>query len=306
MKDAIEILLEGRPHPTAQKLLEFHRRNSTFFLAFASEFFWLKKRGRPGAAKSLLMFLRGAKHWQAVDEHMVNNDIFPLLSRICVLLYPTLNNGTLKFRPCEADEILGTWIGPRGGKKKVMVLHAGEALRLEIAQLPPMPAPPVVKRPSKRHKTVTAAEAAWVLPFIKELIAGAPHPRNRTLQMLLRHARTQPEVFYLADKRMKAELAKRLDHFSGLDFLAYAVQTAKRAKGEKRFTSPSKLEALYCRALDRRNPQFNGWSEFKEDSKGKIRPGRANALLGCYIAPAPINGEPHPRLLWLRDEQAAQ
>src|ERR1700761_2390800 len=127
-KDAVEILLETRPHPTAQKLLYFHRANRTFFAAFAAEFLWLKKRRRPGAAKALLMFLRGAKRWQAVDEFMVNDHLFPLLSRICILLYPELNNGTLKLHQCEADAILGTWIAPRGGKKKGMVLHAGNAL----------------------------------------------------------------------------------------------------------------------------------------------------------------------------------
>ena len=93
-KDAVEILLERRPHPTAQKLLDFHRANPAFFLTFASEFLWLKKRGRPGAAKSLLMFLRSAKHWHGVDKFMVNDLIFPLLSRICILLYPALNNAT--------------------------------------------------------------------------------------------------------------------------------------------------------------------------------------------------------------------
>ena len=87
-KDAVEILLESRPHPTAEKLLDFHRRNSTFFAAFAAEFLWLKKRRRPGAAKALLMFLRGAKRWQGVDEFMVNDHLFPLLSRIFGLLTP--------------------------------------------------------------------------------------------------------------------------------------------------------------------------------------------------------------------------
>lgn len=144
--DAIELLLQNRQHPTAQKLLDFHRANDTFFLTFAAEFFWLKKRGRSGAAKSLLMFLRGAKPWHGVDEYMVNDLIFPLLSRICILLYPALNNGTLEIRQCEADEILGTTVTSHGGKT---ILHAGEALQLEMAQLPPMPTPPVVNRRSK-------------------------------------------------------------------------------------------------------------------------------------------------------------
>jgi hypothetical protein len=303
--DAIEILLENRQHPTAQKLLDYHRTNPTFFLTFAAEFFWLKKRGRPGAAKSLLMFLR-AKHWHGVDEYMVNDLLFPLLSRICILLYPELNNATLEIRQCEADEILGTDVVPRGGKKKGMVLRAREATRLEISQLPPMPIPPVVNRRATRRRTVKPEEAAYVLPYIKELVARSPHPRSRVLQSLLRHARTQPEVLALAELRMQAKYAKQLRHFSILDIFTYSKQTAQRAAGEKkRFTLSGKIAALYCRAAIRRNPRFNGWTEFKEDSKGK-RKGRANDLLGCCIAPEPVKGEPHPRLHWLRDEGAGR
>jgi hypothetical protein len=305
-KDAVEILLEGRPHPTAQLLLDFHRANRSFFPAFAGDFFWLKKRGRPGAAKSLLMFLRGAKHWHGVNEFMVSNDIFPLLSRICILLYPALNNATLEIRQCEADEILGTQVAPRGGQKKGMVLHAGEALQLEMAQLPPMPTPPVVDRRSARRRTVKPEESAYVLPYIKELIAGSPHPRNRVLQSLLRHARTQPEVFALAEMTMRSRLAKRLHHFSILDIFTYSKQTAQRgARQKKQFTLSGKIAALYCRAAIRHNPRFNGWTEFLADSAGKVRKGRANALLGCYLAPDSTNGEPHPRLLWHRDEVTA-
>lgn len=300
-KDAVELLLERRPHPTAQKLLAFHRANSAFFLDFVAEFFWLKKRGRPGAAKSLLMFLRGVKHWHGVDEYMVNNDIFPLLSRICILLYPALNNRTLKLHQCEADTILGTWIGPRGGKRKGMVLHASNALSLEIAQLPPAPTPPVLTRRSKRHRTVTAEESAWVLPYVEGLIAGCENSGDPLLQSFLHHVRTQPEIFALAETKLRSRLKKRLCHFSILDCLTYAVQTAKRAGQGMRFTQPNTEASLYCRALIRRTPQLNGWTEFKEDSKGKIRAGRANALLGCHLAPTPLNGEPHPRLLWLRD-----
>jgi hypothetical protein len=300
-KDAVEFFLEGRQHPTAQKLLDFHRANPVFFLAFAGEFFWLKKRGRPGAAKALLMFLRGAKSWHGVDEFMVNNDIFPLLSRLCILFYPALNNATLEIRQCEADEILGTDVVPRGGKKSGMVLRAREATRLEIDQLPPMPIPPVVNRRATRRRTVKPEQAAYVFPYIKELVTHSPHPRNRILRMLLRHAKRQPEVFAFAEKTMRSRLAKDLSHFSILDIFTYSKQTAQRAAGEKkRFTLSGKIAALYCRAAIRQNPRFNGWTEFKEDSKGQRR-GRANALLGCYLASGTVNGEPHPRLLWHRD-----
>ena len=247
------------------------------------------------------MFFRD-KRWQGVDEFMVNDLIFPLLSRVCILLYPALNNATLEIRQCEADEILGTDVVSRGGKKKGMVLRAREATRLEIDQLPPMPAPPVVNRRATRRRTVKPEEAAYVFPYIKELVAQSPHPRNRVLRTFLRHAKTQPEVFALAEMRTRAKYAKPLRHFSILDVFTYSKQTAQRAAGEKkRFTLSGKIAALYCRAAIRRNPQFNGWTEFKEDSKGQRR-GRANALLGCYLASSPVNGEPHPRLLWHRDE----
>ena len=117
----------------------------------------------------------------------------------------------------------------------------------------------------------------------------------------MRHARAQPEVFALAEMTMRSRLAKRLHHFSVLDFLNYGAQTAKRTGPKKRFTLPSQIEDRHCCAVIRHNPQFNGWTEFKEDSKGKRRKGRANTALGCYVAPEPVNGEPHPRLLWHRD-----
>lgn len=293
--DAIEILLQHRQHPTAQKLLDFHHANDAFFLNFAAEFFWLKKRGRPGAAKSLLMFLR-QKRWHGVDSYMVNDLIFPLLSRVCILLYPHLNNGTLRLRQCEADEILGTTVKSRKGKT---ILHAGEVLRAELAELPPMPTPPEITRRSKRRRTVKPEQCAFVFSFIKELVDGSPHPRARLLIQLKRHAKAQPEIFALADMR-----ARRLPrkHFSALDVLTYAKQTAQRGAERRSFTMPSALEGLYCRALIRRNPQLSGWAEIKEDSRGK-RKGRVNALLGCYPAAEPVSGEPHPRLHWLRDAE---
>jgi hypothetical protein len=304
--DVVDQLLAGRPHKTAQLLRQFLRVNPTFFLTFVSRFFWLKKRGRPGAAKTLFMLLR-QDNWKRLEgvDHTVNNDLFPLLSRVCILLYPTLNNRTLKLVHCGADLILGTDIVPREGKKKGMILRASEATRLELAQLPPAPEPPLWKGRSTRHKTVTPEEAAYVVPYVKDLVAKSPHPRNRLLQSFWRHVKAQPEVFFLAEKKMRSLLAKELHHFSVLDALAYAVQTAKRGREKgKRFTQPNTEASLYCRSLIRRNPQFNGWAEFKEDSKGKIRPGQANAVLGCHLAPKPINGEPHPRLLWHRDSDS--
>jgi hypothetical protein len=298
MIDAIELLLQNRQHPTAQKLLEFHRANPAFFSDFAAEFFWLKKRGRPGAAKSLLMFLRGTKHWQGVDAYMVPNTIFPLLSRVCILLYPALNNGTLELRQCEADEILGTKVTPSSRKNKGTILHASEALQLELSQLPPMPAVREINRRSTRRRTVKPEQAAYVFPYIKELVAASPHPRSRVLRLLLRHAKTQPEIFALAEMTAKARLTKGLHAFSVLDIFTYSKQTAQRAADRgKMFTLSGKIAALYCRAFIKRNPQFNGWTAFSEDSHGKHK-GYANALLGCHLAPEPVNGEPYRRLLW--------
>jgi len=293
--DAIDCLLQNRPHPTAQQLLAFHHANDTFFPNFAAEFLWLKKRDRQGAGKILLMFLR-KKHWQQVDERMVNQNIFPLLVRLCILCYPVLNDGTMELRQCEADEILGTSVIARKGKT---ILQPGEGLRLELSQLPPMPEPREVQRRSKRRRTVKPEESAFVYPFIKELVAESPHPRSRLLQVLLRHARKHPEIFCLAVKDARK---LPLEHFSVLDVIQYAAQTAKRsAEPGKRFTLPGELDGLYCRALIRFVPQLNGYCTFNVDSQGRVRKGHSNALLGCYIATERVNGEPHPRLLWYRD-----
>ena len=55
------------------------------------------------------------------------------------------------------DALRGTGTGPRKGKKKGMVLHAGNALSLEIAKLPPAPELSMPTKRSKRHRTVTPA-----------------------------------------------------------------------------------------------------------------------------------------------------
>ena len=128
---------------------------------------------------------------------------------------------------------------------------------------------------------------------------------NSVLRMLRRHAMAQPEVFALAEMTMRSRYAKRLEPFSILDIFTYSKQTAQRtAVQKKRFTLSGQIAALYCRAAIRRNPQFNGWTEFKEDSAGKVRKGRANAMLGCTLAPEPVNGEPYRRLLWPTEEKS--
>lgn len=302
-KDAVELLLEGRSHPTAQKLLKYHRRNPTFFRIFVSQMFWLRKRARPGASKALFQFLRERERLHGVDEFMVNDHLFPLLSRIALLIFPTLNNGMFELRPCGADQILGTALVRQTGKKKGHpLLTANDSLNRELEALPTTPVPPEVKRRSTRHVRVNTEEAALTLPFIERLIDDSPHPRCRVLQLFRRHAKEQPEIFALVVRRLTARLKMPKKYFSIHADFEYAKRVAQRGADIKKvFTLSGNIEALYCRAAIQRFPQFNGWTIFKEDSAGESHKGRANRLLGCYLAPTSINGEPKPRLLWHRD-----
>jgi hypothetical protein len=301
MTDAIELLLERRPHPTAQKLLRYHRRNPAFFALFVGQMFWLKKRDRPGASKALFQFLREQERLHGVDRFTLNDHLFPLVTRIALLLFPALNNGMFELRPCGADQILGTTLVMIAGKKtKHPVLAAYDPLKQELDMLPTTPMPAEVQRRSTRHVRVTLEEAAATFPFIKQLIDGSPHPRCRVLQMFRRHAKDQPEIFALVVRRLTARAKLPKKYFSIHADFEYAKRVAQRGEDIKKiFTLSGKIEALYCRAAIQRFPQFNGWTIFKEDSTGK---GRANRLLGCYPAPTTVNGEPKPRLHWLRDD----
>lgn len=305
-KDAVTILLDRRAaqHPTARLTRDFLRANSTFFGVLVGRLFWLHKRKRGCSAESLFQFLR-ERRWNVIGKFMLNDKNVALLSRIALLLYPALNNGMMKPRDCEADRILGTRVeSVRRGKKKVKLLRAIETLQSELIALPPAPDPVVPDERSKRHITVTSEEAAFVLPLIEELVAGSPKPEDELLQWLLDHARTQAEVFALAQRRFrKRAAARRREHFSISSELTHAQDTVQ-TKEKKYCTLPRPLDPLYCRAAERHNPRINGFAQFKEDSTGPRLTGRANKLLGCYLAPKPINGEPHPRLLWLRDKAA--
>jgi hypothetical protein len=304
MSDAIELLLERRPHPTAQKLLKYHRRNPTFFALFVGQMFWLKKRNRPGASKALFQFLREQERLRGVDRFTLNDHLFPLVTRIALLLFPALNNGMFELRPCGADQILGTTLAMIAGKKtRHPVLVAYGSLKQELERLPAPPVPTDVNRRSTRHVRVRPEEAAATFPFVKELIASSPHPRCRVLQLFRRHAKDQPEIFALVVRRLTARAKLPKKYFSIHADFEYAKRVAQRGEDLKKiFTLSGKIEALYCRAAIRRFPQFNGWTIFKEDSAGTSHKGRANRLLGCYLAPTTVNGEPKPRLHWLRDE----
>ncbi|MGD0214196.1 MAG: hypothetical protein ABSB87_13270 [Terriglobales bacterium] len=300
--DAVTILLERRAeHRTARLTRDVLRANPTFFAVLVGRLFWLHKRKRACSAESLFQFLRG-RRWNVIGKFMLNDKTIALVSRIALLLYPALNNGMMRPRDCEADRILGTWVesGSRG-KKNIALLRASEATQAELIALPPVPEPIVPNERSKRHITVTPEEAAFVLPLIEALVAGAPNPQDELLKWLLDHARTQPEVFALAQRRFKKRAtARRREHFSISSDLTHAQDTVQ-TKEKKYCTLPRPLDPLYCRAAERHNPRLNGFAQFKADSTGPRLTGRANALLGCRIAETKVNGEPHRRLLWLRD-----
>jgi hypothetical protein len=306
-KDAVTILLERRAaqHPTARLTRDFLHANDTFFAVLVGRLFWLHRRKRTCSAESLFQFLR-ERRWNSVGKFMLNDKNTALLSRIALLLYPALNNGMMRPRDCEADRVLGTWVeSVRRGKKNVTLLNAGEATRSELIALPPAAEPGVPAERSKRHVTVTREEAAFVLPLVEALVAGAPNPEDELLQWFLEHARTQPEVFALAQRQFKKRAsARKREHFSISSDLTHAQATVQ-TKEKKYCTLPRPLDPLYCRAAERHNPRINGFAQFKEDSAGPQLTGRANALLGCRIAGKKVNGEPHRQLLWLRDEATA-
>lgn len=301
--NVVTILLERRSeHHTARLTRDFLHENSTFFAVLVGRLFWLHKRKRACSAESLFQFLR-ERRWNVIGKFMLNDKNVALLSRIALLLYPALNNGMMRPRECEADKILGTWVeSVRRGKKTVKLLRASEKTQSELIALPSVPDPVVPNERSKRHITVTRNEAAFVLPFIEALVAGSPNPKDELLLWLLDHARTQPEVFALAQRRFnKRARARRREHFSISSDLTHAQDTVQ-TKEKKYCTLPRPLDPLYCRAAERLNPRINGFAQFKKDSTGPRLTGRANKLLGCYVAPKAINGEPHARLHWLRDD----
>jgi hypothetical protein len=319
MKDAIDILLQDKQHTDAQKLLAFHHATPEFLPRVVAEFRLLQKQGRKaGGAKSLFHFLRWDGHWQAIDDFEIDDHLRPLAVRVCALLWPDIK-GMVQFCPCAADDILGTRI-VRRGKGRGNFLYPGKNTVSAASFLPPekngaglvrpirlggfptvitIPPPvPVLDRPATFHGLITEAEAASIAAPLRGFVDNSPNPRHPILLAWLRHVEAQPEIFAFMQKTL---LERNPERFSAYSLLEYARWSIKRAaERHKRFTLPNNFGGLYSRALIVLNLQFNGLCEFKEDSSGKVRPGRANRLLGCSLASEPINGEPYRRLVWNR------
>jgi hypothetical protein len=152
-----------------------------------------------------------------------------------------------------------------------------------------------ISRPRTFHEPILDAEAAKLYVFFESLVASSPNPRHPILQAWLRHVKTQPETFVLMERTLQE---RQPTIFSAASLMEYSRWSIRRAvQSHKLFTLPSRFEGLYCRALIVRNDGFNGLCKFKADGKG----GRANRLLGCYLAPTPSNGEAYRRLVWGTD-----
>jgi hypothetical protein len=146
------------------------------------------------------------------------------------------------------------------------------------------------------HRPIAEAEAAKSYTFFESVVAAAPKPRHPILLDWLRHVKAQPEIFAFLERTM---LDRNPPDFSALSLVEYCRGSIQRAaERHKRFTLKNNFASFYCKALIMKNPEFNGRCEFRGDSNGKIRPGRANRLLGTSLAPEPINGEPYRRLIW--------
>jgi hypothetical protein len=297
-KDAVTILLERRAtqHHTARLALELLQREPGIFKSYIDEVEWLKHRHRPASTEALISFLR-KKTGVSVTQNLAT-----IFSRLAVVLYPAFDcAGLFKMSQCDEDDIFGTKVVRRRGKKKGNRLQVPRALRLEVSQLPPPPPPEVLRVRSTPRRAVKPEEMAWVVPFVEEIIAGSHNPLDASLLALRDHVTAQPEILVLAEKKLRASTLREA---SALDALIYAVQTAKRI-GQK-FTKPGLLKGHYCRLLVRRNPRFNGWVKFLPDRTGQLRESRVNEILGTYLADKCVGRQPYRRLRWFRDKEAAQ
>ncbi len=289
MADAIESLLHGNIHPTAVKLLAFHRNNRRFLPLIVAELRLLRASGqRAGSADAIFNYLRWTGDWNGVDDFEVNQNLSALAARVCTLLWPDIN-GMLKFKRCEADVILGTTIRKRKGWYGARLLP-GKTTPLPSGTLPDVPA---LARPRTVHELITSEEAAKVISGFEALVARAPRPSDPRLQDWLTHVKEQPEIFALMQRTL---LQRRPGYFSARSLSEYGRWSIRRAAAasRKQFTLSSRFTGLYCRAIIMLNPRFNGVCKFKDDGARC----RANAVLGCSLAPERTNGEPCRRLLW--------
>jgi hypothetical protein len=283
------LLLADKPHPDAQKLLAFHHANPDFLPRIVAEFRLLKRLGRKaGGIKALIHFLRWDRRWAGVDEFEIAQNIGTLAIRVCALLWPDDINGIVQFRESEADEILGTRIVRRGKRYGNFLRPLENAGTVPCSTLPSVPA---LDRPPTFHNRISEAEAVSVAGQLREIVDNSPNPRHTILRAWLRHIEAQPEIYAFMERTL---LQRQPDCFSARSILEYSRWSIRRAaESHKRFTLPGQFDGLYCRALVMRNPQFNGLCRF--EGSGRVR---SNGLLGCTLAPEPINDEPFRRLLW--------
>ena len=262
--DAILDLLAHNPHPFAQALADFHRANRDFIPAVVAELRWLKETGqKPRGLAAIAGFLRSDRQWNKVGNFAVDENLLALMARVIQRLYADVT-AMLRTCPCEADNV-----------------RLGEPSGV-------MPSIPVIHRVPTDHMSITSEELTEALAALRVLVKSSPDPKNLKLVAWSRHFESQPEVFAFMQRKLRQ---RNPGEFSARDVYEYTRESLVRATGPKRhFTFPTPSRALYCRALVLANLAYNGWSEFDD--------GPANVLLGLKLAPIPINGEPHRRLLW--------
>lgn len=249
---------------------------------------------KAGAIKSLIHFLRWDQHWEKIDDLKIPQNLGTLAARVCVLIWPDINE-MLRFKHCDADDILGTRVEPRRRRKYGNLIRPRSSTPLASGAVAPPPVPPL-DRPSTVHKLITEEDAALAVAPIHDIVNESPNQQHPILLAWLRHVDTQPEIYAFMEKTLRE---RRSDNFSAISLLEYGRWSIWRAAEiHKRFKLNDKFDGLYCRALIRLNPQFNGQCEFRSDSVGKSRSCIANGLLGYSLEPEPINGEPYRRLIW--------
>ncbi len=186
----------------AEELLKFHRKNRTFLPHMVAELLWLKHHGRKaGGVEALVHFLRWEKHWHAVDEFEVNQNLGPLAIRACALLWPDIN-GIVRLVHCEADEILGTYIvRDRKSRYGNLVRHTAKTGTAWVnARRPELPE---IKRTPSFHQKITARDTEQVGTDFARIVAAAPDPNHPLLRTWLAHVKGQPEVYLFMARTLR-------------------------------------------------------------------------------------------------------
>jgi hypothetical protein len=157
--------------------------------------------------------------------------------------------------------------------------------------------PPVLEidRVPSFHVPIGSGDAEKITADFARMVAASNSPEDTTLRSWLEHVKEQPEVYVFMERTL---WSRNPEAFSARGLVEYARWSIRRAADtEKSFHLRNIFAGLYCRALILRNPKFNGHCRFKVDSKGQIKPGQANRLLGTSLAAEPVNGEPYRRLV---------